>query len=235
MIEPPFYAKPTADGSLLRKLPQLASWDVGHSPSQTRLRDYLDDTVALIGDLSVRGESQLALRLDVGLSASVALLGDRDLDNYLFPVAARLSPFRDRRFVSFWATKRHADTSIIRVEPAVLVAAPLPAALLVKTAASSVTTAYKKEIHSQLSWFEPLPDGPVHLELSFTIGPGRNWLNLWKPTIDALDPILGRTRAGRDWHPEDGRIVELGLHCAVDSSLGHAVRIAVHAAPSPSD
>ncbi len=235
MIESVFYAKPSGDGFVLRQPAQLASWDVGHSPSQTRLRDYLDDTVALIGDLSVRGESQLALRLDVGLSASVALLGDRDLDNYLFPVAARLSPFRDRRFVSFWATKRHADTSIIRVEPAVLVAAPLPAALLVKTAASSVTTAYKKEIHSQLSWFEPLPDGPVHLELSFTIGPGRNWLNLWKPTIDALDPILGRTRAGRDWHPEDGRIVELGLHCAVDSSLGHAVRIAVHAAPSPTD
>lgn len=235
MIEPPFYAKPTPAGLLLRKLPQLASWDVGHSPSQTRLRDYLDDTVALIGDLSVRGGSELAVCLDVGLPAHVELLGERDLDNYLFPVAARLAPFRDRRFVSFWATKRHADASMIGVEPAVLVAAPLPAPLLVETAASSVTMAYKKEIHSQLSWFEPFPDGPVHLELSFTIGPGRNWLNLWKPTIDALDPILGRTRAERDWHPKDGRIVELGLHCAVDSSLGHAVRIAVHAAPSPTD
>jgi hypothetical protein len=40
----------------------------------------------------------------------------------------------------------------------------------------------------------------VHLQLHFTIGPGRNWLHLWKPTIDALGenprPWPERTRLG---------------------------------------
>lgn len=45
---------------------------------------------------------------------------------------------------------------------------------------------------------------PVRLRIAFTIGTSRNWLNVWKPSIDALDPLLGRTRAGRDWRPETG-------------------------------
>lgn len=32
---------------------------------------------------------------------------------------------------------------------------------------------------------------PVRMQMSFTVGPGRNWLNLWKPAIDALGKILG--------------------------------------------
>src|SRR3546814_6379419 len=47
--------------------------------------------------------------------------------------------------------------------------------------------------------------GPVQLQLGYVVGPQRNWTSLWKPTIDALDPLLGRTREDRDWHPKDGR------------------------------
>ena len=47
-----------------------------------------------------------------------------------------------------------------------------------------------------------IPTGAVRLQLAFVVGPQRNWLSLWKPTIDALDPLLGRTRADRDWHPK---------------------------------
>jgi hypothetical protein len=50
-----------------------------------------------------------------------------------------------------------------------------------------------------------LPAGPVRLELAFVVG-GGNWLNLWKQTIDSLDPLLGRTYPERAWHPLDGRI-----------------------------
>jgi hypothetical protein len=63
----------------------------------------------------------------------------------------------------------------------------------------------------------------VHLQLAFVVGPKRNWPNLWKPTFDALDPLLGRTGPDRDWHPRDGRIVDLGLHVDVDPSLGNDV------------
>jgi hypothetical protein len=50
-------------------------------------------------------------------------------------------------------------------------------------------------------------------------------------TIDSLDLILGRTDAARLWHPQDGRITELGLHCQVDSDLGNDVLIAIAACP----
>src|SRR3546814_1560017 len=65
--------------------------------------------------------------------------------------------------------------------------------------------------------------GPVQLQLGYVVGPQRYWTSLWKPTIDALDPLLGRTREDRDWHPKDGRITDLALHVHVDQTLGHDV------------
>jgi hypothetical protein len=65
------------------------------------------------------------------------------------------------------------------------------------------------------------------------VGPGRNWLNLWKPTIDALGPLLGSAQPGKLWNPRDGRIVELGLHCVVDADLRHDVVMEIVAAPFP--
>jgi hypothetical protein len=59
----------------------------------------------------------------------------------------------------------------------------------------------------------------VRLQISFTVGLRRNWLNLWKPRIDALDPLLGRTRSHGEWHPRDGRIIDLGLHLTTDTAL----------------
>lgn len=97
----------------------------------------------------------------------------------------------------------------------------------VRTSASSQQAAFKQQIHDQLSSATTLTDGAVSLQLSFTIGRLRNWLNLWKPTIDALDQILGRTEPDRPWHPRDGRIVEMGLHCDVDPTLNNDVVIAV--------
>ena len=63
----------------------------------------------------------------------------------------------------------------------------------------------------------------VQLQLAFVVGPHRNWLSVWKPTIDALDPLPGRTRPDEDWHSKDGRIIDLELQVGVDASLGHDV------------
>lgn len=73
-----------------------------------------------------------------------------------------------------------------------------------------------------------LPEGPVALELGFVVGQ-RNWFNLWKPTTDALGGLLGRADAHRDWHPEDGQITELGLHCTSDALLRCDVEISITA------
>jgi hypothetical protein len=79
---------------------------------------------------------------------------------------------------------------------------------------------------------DPLPPGPVWLEVSYIVGPTRNWLNLWKPTIDSLGPLLGDTPGGRPWNPLDGRIIELSLHCAVDQNVGNTVSIGIRSAPA---
>lgn len=78
---------------------------------------------------------------------------------------------------------------------------------------------------------ELLPPGPGALQVVFTVGPRRNWLNLWKRTIDALDPLLGRVDAHRPWHPQGGRITELGLNKVVDPELRHDVRLRIAARP----
>jgi hypothetical protein len=92
------------------------------------------------------------------------------------------------------------------------------------------TLAYKEQIHAAVAGAAELLAGPVRLELAFVVGPGRNWLNLWKPTIDSLDRLLGRARPGRAWHPLDGRITELGMRLTVGPASRHDVVIGIAAA-----
>lgn len=135
------------------------------------------------------------------------------------------------RLVSAWGTKLHSDASFARIESAVPIQAPAPGSpsYTVRTDRSSQITAFKQQIHDQLTGAATLPDGPVRMQLSFTVGPRRNWLNLWKPTIDALGQILGNTSPGQSWHPQDGRIVELDLHRRVEQALGNEVLITIKA------
>lgn len=57
------------------------------------------------------------------------------------------------------------------------------------------------------------------------VGPQRNWRNLWKSTLDAFEPVLGRTDPARAFHPRDDRITLLALHRSIDPGLGHAVEL----------
>lgn len=223
-----WYARPEGNGLNLRKTPRLASWNKSTDPDQVRLREYLADTAELLAPSVVSGP--WALWLDVGLPTSRDLTDTADLDNYAFPLATHL---RDQDLVSVWCTKRHAEISRATVAPAQGAAAPATT-FSVRTTASSETQAYKEQVRAALAHAKEIPDPAVHLQLAFIVGPQRNWLNLWKPTIDALDPLLGRTQPDRDWHPKDGRIVDLGLHVAVDASLGHDVVVTI-AATAASD
>jgi beta-glucosidase len=146
-------------------------------------------------------------------------------------LAARMSKTTGTRLVSVWGTKQHSAAAFARIEPAVPIQAPAPGGPrhVVRTDRSSQITAFKQQIHDQLTGAATLPDGSVRMQLSFTVGPRRNWLNLWKPTIDALGQILGSTSPGQSWHPQDGRIVVLGLHCQVDHALGNEVLITIEA------
>jgi len=223
-----WFARPENRPLELRIAPRLASWNKADDPDQIRLRAYLEDTEALIAGSQINGS--WALRLDVGIPSSRDLLDASDLDNYAYPLASRL---RDPNLVSVWCTKRRSEQSTVRICAARAVPAPEARVLVAKTAASASSVAYKEEIHAAVSGAAVLPDGPVRLELSFVVGPRRNWLNLWKQTIDALDPLLGRTRPDRAWHPLDGRITELGMHCTVDPAADNKVLVGIHASSEP--
>ncbi len=223
-----FFAKPAGDPTPLRERPRLASWMAADHPDQVRLRAFLDHAESAVQPRLALAEGALALWLDIGLPSHISLLDQHDLDNYLLPLTNRLIKSSGRQFDSVWATKRHAEASSIYVGPAMSLPNP-PAAdrhFDVRTTVSSETIDYKEQISDQLAEVEALPEGPVTLELSFTVGTRRNWTNLWKPTIDSLDRLLGQTIPGRPWHPRDGRIVELGLHRCVDPSIGDHVNIA---------
>lgn len=127
-----------------------------------------------------------------------------------------------------WATKQHdaQQRSYVRIADAREESAPAEV-LTVRTTASVEKAAFKDEIEPPCTnqAHRCSPKGvPVRLELSFVIG-NRTWLPVWKPTIDALDPLLGRTDPENPYHPLDGRIVELGMHLEVDPTLGYDVVI----------
>ena len=222
-----WYARPEGDRQELRVAPELDSWNKADDPAQVRLLAYLDDTEALLAASRVDGP--WALRLDVGLSTAQDLLHIRDLDNYASRLAFRL---QDSGLVSVWSTKQHSEQSFVRIEAARAMPSPPTEVLVVRTTASWATRAPQEQIHAAVAGSAELPAGPVRLELAFVVGPTRNWLNLWKQTIDSLDPLLGRTRPDCAWHPRDGRITELGMHLTVDPALRNDVVIGIAAAPA---
>jgi hypothetical protein len=227
-MEMRWYARPDITAQQLGLAPRLASWNKADDPDQVRLRAYLDDTEALLAGSRVDGP--WALRLDVGLPTARDLLDGADLDNYAYPLAYQI---QDSDLVSVWCTKQHNEQSFVQIEAAREVPPPSTDVLVAKTTASASTVAYKEQIYAAVAGAAELPAGPVRLELSFVVGPGRNWLNLWKQTIDSLDPILGRTYPDRPWHPRDGRITELGMHVTVDRVARNEVVVGIAAAQAP--
>jgi len=202
--------------------------DRADHPSQLRLQPFLDNAESLVAASRVGGP--WALRLDVGRPATRRLLDGADLDNYAFPLARRLD---DPELVSVWCTKQHTARSYVRVEPADEGAPPSTGVFVTRTTGVSYAKiAYKEQIRSAVVTAAELPaTRAVKLNLAFVIGSGTNtkWWNLWKPTIDALDPLLGRDPKRRDWHPLDGRITELGMHLSVDPTLRYEVVVGIHA------
>jgi len=231
VLAPVFFAAPAGLLHCLRVTPALASWDKAGSSGQLRSAAFIDDVADLVSaDPATSASGSVAFRLDVGLPESVPLLALNDLDNYLFPLMPRVQERTGRRFTSVWATKRHEPDSYVSIGLAVPAHDPGGSRVFdVLTTASASTSAYKIEIRDQIGGTAPLSDGPVSLQLAFVVGPRRAWANLWKATIDSLGSILGHDEGAHEWNARDGRITELGLHCAVDESIGNKVKVAIRA------
>ncbi len=229
-VDTPLFAVPSSQPLQLPVPPRLASWNRAGDPDQVRLARYLDAAEDLLHPRLKSLSGPLALRLDVGLPQAVQLLHQRDLDNYLFPLATRLCR-AGAPFDCVWGTKQHSGSSLVRIEQAVPgIPPPFEYCQTVHTTVSSQSSAFKEQIREQLASASPIAPGPVRMQLCFTVGPSRNWLTLWKPAIDALGPILGYTLEAGSWSPLDGRIVDLGLHRRVDLSMANAVAITIAAA-----
>jgi hypothetical protein len=217
---PTFFARPRADRLPLDVAPEPAGSD--------GLDTFLDRAEAVLRPRIEQLAGPLVVALDVALPGDVPLLEGHDLVGYLLPLADRLRQSTDRDFVSVWGTKSTGERSFLTVavtEP--LAESQAAMEFQIATPAASETITFKKQVRDQLARALTLGEGPVALELAFEVGPGRDWLPLWKPTIDSLDPLLGPTVPGESWHPRAGRIVELGLHCRVEPDRGEHVYITV--------
>lgn len=221
------YSIPAAVGIPLALAPRLESWNARDHPDQVRLRAFVAHVRSLIDPIADGLSGPLALHLHVGLDQRIDPLWQRDLDNYLFPIARDLPP----QYVSVWGTKGRGRTSYVTVCPAVQAPAPdWPRQHVPRS--PGIERAWKYAVRAAVDTGEELPPGPVGLQITLAAGRGRSWPGLWKRTIDGLEPLLGRTYNHRDWNPQDGRIVRLGLHFLLCEELGHDVEASIWVRPA---
>jgi hypothetical protein len=202
----------------------LESWERREHRAQVALRAFVAHVRELIDPVIERTQGELAFRLDVGLVDDVDPLWERDLDNYLFPIARTLPD----RVACVWGTKGRAERSYVRLERAVEVARPDGWQAWEVPRTTGNDRYVKAAVRRAVAGTVALPAGPVALQLGLVVAPGRNWMSTWKPAVDGLEPLLGRTYDDRDWNPLDGRVVRLGLHRTVDRAFENDVAITVH-------
>ena len=218
------YAMPDGPGTALELAPRLESWNAKDHPDQVALRAWVGHVRERLDPRLAGIDGPAAVRLDIGLPDAVDPLWQRDLDNYLYPIARELSG----QVVSFWATKTRASRSYIRVEPARRSGQPDWQRFDVPRALGS-ESAWKQAVRAAVRSAVELPEGPAAVQIALASGPDRSWPGLWKRTIDGLDPILGRSSAWKDWDPQDGRIVPLGIHRRINEAFRHDAQATVWA------
>src|SRR4051794_8617847 len=91
--------------------PRLASWVSAATRNRKQLEMFLLHAIDLLRPAAEDLTDPLALRLDVAVPSGVSLIGQRDLDNYAFPLATRLAKETQRSIDCVWATKRHTPVS----------------------------------------------------------------------------------------------------------------------------
>ncbi len=217
-------------GDALRTLsgfePLLASWNSKTDPAQIRLQRYLDDLQFAVGALP--SDQRLSLHMQIDVKKPERLLRHYDLENYLTPVVNR---FGAGHFAFVSATKSVGRGSYLAVGQAT----PLGQYSVLEGWANfachggsgATKKEWKEDIRTALSNTRPpsLPPGPVAVHIASRCARQRNWAMLWKPTGDAMGPVLGEPSPQNPFNPSDDRIVSLGLHLNSDDVMGHDVDV----------
>src|SRR5262249_17681482 len=158
--------------------PQLASWERAGHPSQVKLGRFLAQVDAIAGPVLAAVRGRVAAELIVGFSEGGSLIdGGHDLDNYLFPGAARLGP---QPGAAIFGRKIHGPSSLA-VGPAQPDTAAATPQFSARMTGSYERNQWKQALHDRLAaQAAPLDPGPAGLTIALTTGPGRNWARLWK-------------------------------------------------------
>ena len=220
-------------GEVIREIsdfiPQLASWEKNDHPSQVRLRKYLDHLMLDLGSIPSMG-GLLFAHLTVDVQRKERLLHHYDLENYLTPL---FGPHGldaiNYRLVS--ATKQLGGGSNLRVGIVLPMARPLEDDgwnhFSYEAGSGSSSPRWKHSLKNALAQANPdkVAPGPAAVHLAWRCSSKRNWVNLWKPTGDALGPVLGEETARGSFNPHDDRIVSLTMHLQKDETLGNNVEV----------
>jgi hypothetical protein len=230
-----FFARPEGATAPLGIAPRLAGWMATGHPDQVHVRAFVTHAQQVLGP-PPDGSEPAALRLDVGLAEDVRMLDQYALCHYLVPLVEWLGPHGGWDPASVWATKAPGEDTLLRRAVAEPVAQPRgDRTVVVRTGTSVGSPEYTAQVREQLAGQEPVREGPVSLQLSFSVPPGCNWAGLWQPTVDGLATVLGAAGDDRPEDPRDGRVVELGLHRREDPALEHDVVVTGVARVLPED
>ncbi len=208
--------------------PRLASWNKSTDPAQQRLQAYLMQVMRALLPLPEPGDLYLDLTVDVQQEGRLAR--HYDVENYLTPLfgARWLDP---ARFVLVRGSKHVGGGSALRIGRAKRVERPLPVEgwghFSRVPRGSPSSTAWKHNLKAALAAQVPasLPDGPIEVVLAWCGVSPRTWSALWKPSGDAMGPVLGYSNFPREFDPNDDRIVRLELHRVDDCSALRAVTV----------
>lgn len=220
-------------GEVLARLegiePRLESWDRSTAPSQIRLKAYLDDLQRQLGR-TLDGQTGLFLHLEIDVGDSSRLSRGYDVENYLMPVVRRLGAVNFRCVSGTKAVSGGSRLVIGRAVPA-----PAPktsdgwSCFHHRAGAGATLPAWKAGLREALlaAGVLPVASGPVEVQLGWRCSPQRNWSGLWKPTADAMGPILGEPDARNPFNPSDDRIVALAMHRVRDDAIGWLVDVGI--------
>jgi hypothetical protein len=141
-----------------------------------------------------------------------------------------------RSVTAAYATKHHRPASTLAIEPAIATVDPAGSRHVALLRGSSESSACKHQLRGSLveTCIDEVPAGPIWLTVAIVTGATRVWINLWKPLIDSLGPILGERC--QPVQCLDDRFVGLSLHYQLDASLEHDGRVRLWWGPRhPSD
>src|SRR5437588_569682 len=219
-------------GEELRRIggihPALDSWMAKSHPDQVRLQAFLDDLVRQLEPLPVGQD--LCLHMNIDVSDPKRLTHHYDLENYLTPLFSgqRLDT---RRFVHVGARKCVGGGSFVvlgRAQPLVL--DPVDWTHFACTMSGNTQTKeWKTQLRAALAGLHPnpLPHGTVEVHLAWRCSDRyhSNWVWLWKPTGDAMGPVLGEPFPKKPFYPNDDRITHLGLHLTREDTASGSVEV----------